>query len=834
MKMSIELKYSWRMLVKKPIFTFLTVMIVAIGLGLTVYSYSLLASLVFKPLYMYGDQKIVALEGAFDHNHLFRRSVDPYHVNLATKKSAIFQEHGFYGETTTILSGGSGKYAALQAAKKVNATYTSQNAFSLAGVQPMLGRAFSDGDTAEGAEPVVILSHKIWRNYFNSDPEVINQPVSMDATQGRIIGVMPEGFSFPEIAEVWRPLSDNLINPTEASYTRLFTYARLSPGVSVDDAQVALDAFNKELATTIDEKFKYRIRPNGDYLLVQPFKHASITQYYNVFVALFIVVFLILLLACINVSNLLLSRVNERIKEVAIRLALGIPRKKLVLQMLWESIFICTLGGLLALLFAGYGVELTNQMFDDTFAVNNEKPFWWHINIDLEAIGILCLSIILMVLITGLYPAYKALGSDFNAVIRDGTRGALSKKAAFKGKVLVVSEIVLSCVVLVVATILLSTGYSASQADYGVETDSRITAQIQLSSDKYPIRRGTEFELADRRAKGEVFSRIQAQIKQQPNVLGVSLMSELPGRGGGTSYFEIEGRAAEVYNENPYSNNEVVGDKPWEALGMQLIQGRDFDHRDNEPEAFNYIINESIANTFFPDGDAIGKRVRRVGRGYTDDQWWTIIGVVSDTFHGSTMRSSSASYNTYASNQKLGFGRLYAAIHYTGSEAAMVATLNKSVTDVDPEAGVYHVQSYDDLIAQPMLLLLSVSKIFLFCGIIAAILAASGIYAMASNNILQRTQEIGVRRAVGAPDSKIMSMFFKQATWQLVIGLILGVALANTLVSYMSNTLVVNQQSYIIGIIGVPLLIITMVVLATYIPIKQILKLEPSDALHYD
>lgn len=834
MFLSIELKYSFRMLLKKPLFTALTIMIVAIGLGLTVYSFSLLNSLVFKPLNLNGENEIVAIEGQFDHNHLFRTAIDPYHLNLAAKQLDVFESYGFYTEGTTFIGGSGSKHSGLLTAKKMNSTYTSVNVFEFTNTQPLLGRGFIQDDFLEGAEPVVVLSYHVWQQYFKGNPNIINQELALDAMPGRIIGVMPQGFSFPEVAEIWQPLGDRLVNPTDESWTSLFAYGRLKPGKTVEQVQIAFDSLNKEIASTIKEDFSRRIRENGDYLMVMPYKQASIKQYYNIFIALLIVVFLILLLACINVSNLLLARVNERIKEVAIRVALGIPRKKLIVQMLWESILICTVGGILALLFAAYGIEITNQMFEQTFAVNNQKPFWWSLSIDTSALTILVVSIISMILITGLVPAIRSLNNDFNAVIRDGTRGSLGKKAANIGKALVISEIVLSCVVLVMATILLSTGYFASQADYGVETQSRITAQLQLPPEKYQLRRDTEHEYQDRVNRSQVYYRIKDAIAAAPNLTASSMMSQLPGTGEGTSYFEIEGRAAEVYNENPYSNNEVVARDSWKALGMKIIQGRDFDHRDGEEGVNNVIINESISHDFFPDGDAVGKRVRRTSRGTYRGDWYTIVGVVSDTFHGSTMRSSSASYNSYHPIDNMGSMRQSLAVHYSGDEQVAIAAMMEAVANVDPDVGVYHIQSYDNLIEQPMKLLLAVSKIFLFCGIVAVLLAASGIYAMASNNILTRTQEIGIRRAVGAPDVKIMSMFLKQAAVQLTIGLALGIVLSIGLSQYMSNTIIINPESYIIALAGIPIMIILMVLLATYIPTKSVLKLEPSDALHYD
>ena len=836
MSVAIELKYTARMLLKKPVFTALTILIVAIGLGLTIYAYSILNNLVFKPMTLNGDTEIVAIEAGFDYNHQYRQMPDPYHLQLLDKQSGLFEYLGFYLEGTTFAGGSNTKNAKVAVARKYNSTYVSWNAFELAGVQPIKGRGFTPQDFNNGAESVFVLGYEAWQRDFDGDKDIIGKIVPLDAMPARIIGVMPEGFSFPQYADIWQPLSslgEGYLAPIQASRRSVYGMARLKSNVSFSQVEDAVSIFNKQILPELKKDFIWRLT-NDKYLTVMPYKHASIIQYFNVFVALFVVVFLILLLACINVSNLLLARVNERLKEVAIRVALGIPRKRLIMQMLWESIFICITGGLLAILFAGYGLEISNSVLQQNFSVQGNKPFWWHLSFDNSAYYLLLISVVFMIIITGLIPAVRSLSGDFNAVIRDGTRGSISKKAAKAGKFLVISEILLSCVVLVIATTLLVTGYSASVADYGVETDKRLTAEVQMSPEKYPVRQDTEFVYSDLFARSEVFYSLKSTLESMQNIQGVAMMTQLPGRGEGTSYFEIEGRPAVVYNENPYSNNEGIFGNSWHAIGMEIISGRDFDHRDKEPDVRSFIINQSIAEDFFPDGDAVGHRVRRVRRNSEPSKWWTIVGVVSDTFHGSTMSSSSAAYNTYGLADLWGSMHMNIAIHYNGSFAAAQSSLMDAVNRVDPDIGIYHIQSYDDLIKQPMLLMLSVSQIFLFCGVIAAFLAASGIYAMASNSITQRTQEVGIRRALGAPDGGIIKMFMNEATIQLIIGLVIGIGLSLVLTNIMTDTIVISEFSYLLGMFGVPLLIIFMVLIATYIPVKKVIKMEPSDALHHE
>jgi len=830
---TLDIKYAARLLHKKPIFTALTVFIVAIGLGLTLYTYSLLSNLVFKPLLLNKAAPIISIEAEFDPSHLSRRGVDAYDFLTIRNEMNSIDEFGIYRNGTALI----GRSQSNATTRKYNAVAIEWNVFDFAGVKPIMGRGLQAEDHFEGAEPVIVLGYDIWQHYFMADENIIGSLILADAISTRVVGVMPQNFAFPMTAQAWLPIPQKMLTPTDRTRSWLFAYARLKKDVSFKTFSQELTLLNKEVVKSLPDNMRWRLDDFEGYLRAVPYKEASITQFYSIFITMAVVVVLILLLACINVGNLLLARVNERFKEVAIRVALGVPRKRLILQMLMESVFICSVGGFLAVLIAGWGLELSNSVFEQMYMVNEQKPFWWQVSLDTDAIVLLVVAVVVMIAITGFIPAWRALSGDFNAVLRDGTRGSQGKKAARASQLLVISEVLLSCVVLVIATILLSTSYSAGQADYGVDTKNRITATIELPEIDYPIREEKEFELADTLKRTGFYYQLKDTLEQMPNIEGVAFMSSLPGTGEGSSYFEIEGRVAAVYNENPYSNNEVVSRDAWTALGMTVIQGRDFTLADISEEIDTIIINESIAKDFFPDGDAVGQRVRRAFRNPDADReggWQTIIGVVSDTYHGSAMRTSSEQYSSYFMLDGVGFNRISLAMHYSGSQALAEKSLQQAINQVNNNATVYNIQSYDELISQPMILVSAISKVFLLCGVIAVFLAASGIYAVAANSINQRTQEIGVRRALGASDSNVMRLFMQKAVWQLAIGLSIGITLSLWVVNRMTDTMVINQGSYLIGLLGIPLLIIIMVLVATYVPTRKVMLMEPSDALHHD
>lgn len=829
----IDIKYAARLLLKKPLFTLASVLIVAIGLGLTIYTYALLNQLIFKPLTLNGDTPIIAIEGEYRESYGRGQRADPYHLNQISAETELLQNMSLYQpEVRTISSGELGA-----ASRKVHLTYSQWNLFEVAGVQPILGRGFTPQDQAVGAESVIVLSYEVWQNQFSGAQDIIGKVLRVETIPKRVVGIMPEGFAFPAITQVWQSISEERITPTQPSNSNAtYGVGRLKQGVSLAQFQREIRGILQKHFQDLPQEFAWRASSSDGYIRAFPFKLTSdaVFHHYAVFVAMLIVVLLILLLTCINVGNLLLARVNERIKEVAIRIALGIPRKRLVLQMLWESIFICCLGGVVAFFLAIWGVVITNNVFEQIFSVNGERPFWWLLSVDQDAIVVLLITVVFMVLITGFIPAWRALSGELNSVLRDGTRGALGGKSARANKALIVSEIALSCVVLVIATMLLSTSYSADNADYGVDTDSRLTAAVRLAWGSYPWNNG---EPEARKKRNDFYYQLKDELEQLPNIHSVAYFSSLPGTGGGSSHFEIQGKAAEVFNENPVWNFDVVSRDAWSAVGMKLIEGRNFDLRDTGSDsreladtASPVIINAAMASDLFPNGDAIGQRVRTVdGEGW-QTEWRTIVGIVSDSVHGSTMQSTSAQHTGYGLMDRRNW-RVNIVMHYSGTQPQAETVLQQTINNMNADATIHHIQSYDNLIEQPMMLVNAVNKIFLWCGLIALFLAASGIYAVSANSIAIRSHEIATRRALGARDGQVIKLFLSQASVQLFVGLSLGIVLSLWVVNQLSQSLIINGSSYVVGLLGIPTFITAMVLVATYIPSHKITKEEPSEGL---
>ncbi|MBU2972190.1 ABC transporter permease [Pseudoalteromonas sp. C2R02] len=823
----LDIKYAVRLLHKRPIFTVTSVLIAAIGLGLTLYTYSLLSQLIFKPLTLDNDTPLIAIEGEFKESYAQGRPADPYHLNQISTQTELLQGMSLYTTGIRTINGLDNKLGT----KKLNASLTQWNLFEVAGIQPILGRGFSPRDQFTGAESVAVIGYDVWQNMLSGNRDIIGTSIVVDGVVTQIIGVMPQGFALPATAQIWQPLAEKNLTPTKPSkYDSFWAVGRLKKGVSLTQFQQEMQVILQKHYQDLPQEFSWRASSPGGYIKAFHFKltHDAIFQHYSVFIAMMLMVILILILTCINIGNLLLARVNEQIKDVAIRIALGIQKKRLVLQMLWESIFICCLGGLIAILIAGYGLEVTNNVLEQIFAINGEKPFWWQLSLSADAIIVLLVTIALMIFLTGFIPAWRALSGDFNAVLKDGTRGATGKKSGKINKLLVVCEIGLSCVVLVIATILLSTSYSAKNADYGIETQNRITATLLLPTASYPWNRGAP---ESKKKRYDFYYQLKDQLTQLPNVNSVGYFSAFPGTGGGTSHYETEGKPAEVFDENPVWNFEGVGLDSWHSVGMSIIKGRDFDFRDIDSKEESIIINESMAKDHFPNGDAIGQRIRSVRRGGKYSSWRTIIGIVSDSVHGSVMEKTSAKHTGYGVMNRWNT-ITHIAVHYTGSQSQATTSLLKEINNIDSDVAAYHIQSYDNLIAQPMMLVNAVNKIFLWCGLVALFLATTGIYAVTANSITLRSQEIATRRALGARDKQVFKLFMNQAAKQLCLGLTLGISLSLWIITQLTQSMIINHSSYFIGLVAMPIIIIIMVFIATYIPTRKIILMEPSEALH--
>jgi len=464
--MTQDFKYAVRLLAKKPGFTILTTLVMATGIGLSVYLFSFF-NFLFGDLPFKDGESIVVISASENFDSL---SIHDY-LDIRNNVKGLSQ-FGAYNEQNVNIIGRDG-------ARRYSASHTESNMFQITNTLPVLGRTFSVEEDQVGAENVVVVGFDIWKNQYGGDKDILDKIVQIDGESHRIIGVMPEGYYFPGTAEVWLPLRKDANKLSRDETENIRGLAHIDDGFSKQEINLQLSVIMQRIEQQYP-KTNHRISAYIDSLPM-----SSVAGGITVVYSMQVVAILILVLASINVGNLLLSRAVERSKETAIRVALGAPRARLIGQMLWESIIICTLGGVIGLLMVAWGLEITQGITAGFFS--GKMPFWWVFNVDAFTIKLFIAFVVSTILVTGLLPAWKNSGEDFNDALRDGTRGALSKKSGRLNKILVISEILISLIVLIGASVMVLSSYVRTHADIGVETDGILVADVALSDSRYDI-----------------------------------------------------------------------------------------------------------------------------------------------------------------------------------------------------------------------------------------------------------------------------------------------------------------------------------------------------------
>lgn len=803
-----DIKYAIRLLTKRPGFTILTTLVMTTGIGLSVYLFSFFNVMVFKALPFENGDTLVQMSAS--RNNFKGMDMINLHDYYEIRKNVKgLGEFGAYRNVSLNVSGRDG-------ARRYGGIAAEPNVFKLTRTKPILGREFTQAENQPGAERVVVIGYDVWRTQFGGDKNIIDQSLKINGDSHRIIGVMPEGYFFPYSSEMWVPLREDATKSNRGDAGSVFGLAHLNPGITIEDV-------DKELAIImqrLEQRFPKTNTGVGAYITTIPM--ADIEDGAPFIYSLHVVAVLILILAAINVANLLLARAIERGKETAIRVALGAPRFRLVMQMLWESVLICVTGGVIAVLLLAWGLEVTEGVTKSFFV---EKPkFWWKFGVDSYTLSICIAFVIGTILTTGLLPAWKNSGADFNAVLRDGTRGALGKKAGRLNKVLVISEIFVSMTVLIAATVMSVVNFKATQADYGADPEGILSAQVLMT--------GSNYDTPEERA---IFLKnLQARLENSTGIGKVMISSELPGEMGAKPNIAIEGREYTKDQGYPQANYISILPGALKKLGVELREGRYFNSGDDGLDKTTVVVTESFVERHFPNGNPIGKRIRNVEADGNTPHWLTIVGVVEHTIQGESFGQNSKTPSIFRPATQDPTEQVTVAMEMKAEKSDVTHTLRDVLKSIDPELPAFNIELYTQSIERYTAPLIFITTVILLFGVAAAVLATSGIYGVMSNTINQRTQEIGVKRALGADESRITKEFLMTGVKQLLIGGIPGVIMGCMMGVAMSELFPVG----IVDLTIISLVIITIVggavIIATYVPTKRALDMEPSQALRHE
>jgi predicted permease len=801
-----DLRFALRLLRKSPGFSLVIVLVLGVGIGANTTVFTLVNAVLFRPLPF--------IEG---HRIVYVSSNRPSEGQQDIGSSYLdFRDWRAQARTFKGLAAWSGLGASFSdstaAPERYNGSRMSANSFALVGERPVLGRDFTAEDERESAPAVVILGYGIWKNRYGADPGVIGRTVRINETPTEIIGVMPEGFRFPISAELWQPLRSTK-QMEKRDWRGVSVFGRLKDGITLGENRSEMELIARRLEKEHPESNKgvsvsvitFNERFNGGQIRV-------------VFLALLGAVGFVLLIACANVANLLLSRAINRTKEVSIRVALGASRWRVVRQLLVESVLLSAIGGALGLGIALFGVRAFGLAVADV-----GKPYWIRFTMDFTVFGYVALICVLTGILFGIAPALHATRVDFAERLKESGRGAGggSRRMRVLSGSLVTFEIALSVVLLAGAGLLIRSFLALYQMQSGVESTGALTLRLSLPESKYPK---PDVRMA-------FYERLLPKLASVPGVEGVVLASHLPLSGAVSWPFEIEGQALVETPRRPRVSGVIVTPGYFRLLGVPLLEGRDFEERDGEPGRQVAIANRRFVARYFAGQPALGRRVRLVRQDKPED-WLTVIAVSADVRQNNPAQADIEPL-LYVPYRQDTAGWTNVIARTRRDPASLVAAMRKQVQAVDADMPVQAVTLEQSFVNQrwPFRVF---GSLFAILACVALLLSGTGIYAVMAYAVAQRTQEIGVRMALGARPSSILWLVLSQGSRQLAVGLALGLAAALALTQVIATLLVQVDAADPLTFASVTSVLVLAASAAALLPVRRAQRVDPVVALRYE
>ena len=800
-----DVRHGVRLLAKSPALTTVAVLALTLGIGLTTTMFSIVYGALFRGLPFERADQIIHLEESNLPEGENSLGVPPHdYFDWQAQQHSFVDLAAFY--TGTVQVSGTEK------AERLDGAYITPNAFGLLRVRPLMGRVFRPDEATPGGEQVAVLGYSTWQTRYDGDPNIIGKAIRINGAPATVIGVMPEKFLFPENQQIWVPLRIDVLKLKRRDGVWLEVFGRLHDGKSMDDAAVEMNAIAKrlELENPVDNKnIRTVLKPYTDeYIGDEPR-----TLLFTMLGA----VFLVLLIACTNVANLLLGRAVLRSKEVGIRTALGASRWRLVTQFLTEALVLSMAGALLGLIIAIVGIRLFNNAI-----ASATPPFWIDIKLDTVALSFVLLLALVSSLFAGAIPALQASRSQVTDVLKDESRGASSFRLGRISRALVVFEIALSCGLLVAAGLTIKSVVKLRNVDLGFSADNIFTARVGLPEGKYNVDQ----------LQRQFFDQVMAKIATQPGIRSATLASGLPGVGNvGRWTFALEGKSYARDQDYPAANRTAVESNYFTTLGLKPISGRGFTTADRNGALPVVLVNRSFAAKFFPNEDPLGRRLR-VGASKSTNPWLTIVGVVPDATAGDADNKNPEAYYVPFQQNPDRFATIIART--SGEPMAVTNGIREMVNGLDHDVPLYFTQTLRAAIDQENWFYRVFGVLFMIFGFAALLLASIGLYAVMAFSVSQRTREMGIRMAIGAQAGDVLRMILRQGLLQVVLGMVIGLVLAS-FVSKLLNIILFNVQPRDPSIFGSIVLVLSAVaLLACVLPARRATRVDPLEALRYE
>ncbi len=804
-----DIRSGIRMLFKYPTLSLVAVLTLGLGIGLSTTVFSVVNGGLFKGLPFPEAERVVSLVATNPSKNPdafgLRQPISVHDLAVIQMRQTSFEKIGAYSITPVNLTKEEGR------PERFSGGELTVGAYETLGMQPILGRGFRDGDDRPGADPVILLSHELWRDRYESSPDIVGKSIRANGIFRTVIGVMPEQFAFPIRQALWVPLSIDPLARPRGQGPGYQAVARLKKGVSMAQSKAQVGA----IASQLENEFPATNRGIGADVL--PYAKTTMgPEAYGLMYTMLGAGIGILLIACVNVSNLLVARASLRQREVAVRMALGAERRRVVRQHLTEVLVLAMLGGGIGILLSIFGM----RWFTRAFSVI-PMPFWITFDLDYRVMLFVLGVIVLASLFAGALPAMHAARVDAGAALKDDSRSSTSGRLGRFSSGLVIVELAVSCGLLIAAGLMIKSVVQLKNVKMPFGIDNVLTARVDLPRDKYPYSA----------ASIRFFEQLLPRLNAVPGVEAATLSDGLPAAGNGSIPVQIEGRTYARESDSPLAREGIVTAGYFSTFETPILSGREFTAADVSTGPPVAIVNESFARAHFSNTNAMGRQFKRI-RPNSKEPWLTIVGVVPDLLMEGIGNNNASPVGYYIpiSQSDVANG-VRMAVRTRGEPGAIAPAVRAAVASLDGDLAIYEIQTMQAVIDRQSWLYTVFGTFFTAVGVCALLLATAGLYGVMSFAVTQRTREMGIRSALGAPGRELILLVMRKSVIQLGAGLVFGLALA-FLASGALQPVIYHVDPHDAAVfVGVVVALTLASLVASFLPARRVTRIDPVIAL---
>jgi predicted permease len=798
-----DIRYALRAIAAHRWFSAAIVATLALGIGINTTVFALSDAVLFKPLPFPHGERIVAVVSTQPSNNAPRMNVSyADFVDLRAHASSFAHLEARLG------AGGVMSETAVPP-QFVSIGRVTAGLFALTSVSPILGRTLSVDDERADAPAVMVIGYGLWRARYNASRDVIGRVVRIDDQPVTIVGVMPEGYAFPNNDQTWMPLRPVDHDHDARDDRPLIVIGLLKPGVSIASAGRDVDAVAERLATT-DPATNRGIGANA-LTFNDRFNNGKARTVFQLILA---AVALVLLVACANVANMMLSAALKRHRDIAIRTALGASRVRIVRQLLVESVILGLAGGTIGLALTAVGVHLFNLAVTPE---NTGKPSWILFTVDYRVLAYLAAVSVGSAIVFGLAPALRSARVDVNDVLKEGGRGG-SGRSSWLSDTLVVVQFTMAVVLLTASGLMMRSLLAGEQINSWMPRDRLLMAHVLLPASRYP----------DADARLRFFDDVLPRLATLPGATTAALMTSAPGLGAGQDRIEIDGHLIDTPASRPSVPHVGVSDAYFAAIDLPIVRGRAFETADGRPGHEAAVVSRAFAAKYWPNADPVGQRLR-----FNDDQkpgpWITVVGVSGDLV--TSVNQAEIEPVVFTPYRQAGSGDATLAVRTAGDPSALTNVLRQTMQAADPDLVVSNVDTLDSQLRAQLWPYRVFGTLFFVFALTALVMAAVGLYAVISQQTTRRTREIGIRMALGATPARVMGTVMRRGVVQLAIGLLLGIGAALGVTGAMRSLLVGVEPSDPVTFVTSALVLVTIGLAACWLPARRASAMPPVRAL---